>query len=141
MQRRFWALVLGLSVLSVLSVFLGLNALNQTRGAEPANKKKVLRHVVLYKFKDGVTPAQLQEVISAFSGLPKQIEGIVGFEHGPNVSTEGKSDGLTYGFFVTFQNEKALAAYLLHPAHQAYVNVVRDRREKVVVFDYWADVP
>ena len=100
---------------------------------------KVLRHIVLYKFKDDVTPAQLKEVIDAFAALPKKVDTIIGFEHGTNVSKEGKSEGFTHVFVVTFKNEADLAAYLVHPAHEAYVKVVRDRREKVVVFDYWAE--
>ena len=99
---------------------------------------KVLRHLVLYKFKPQTTPAQVQEVIDAFSGLPRKIEAIAAFEHGPNVSPEGKSDGLTYCFTVTFRDEKGRDAYLVHPAHQEYVKVVQDKRERVVVFDYWA---
>ena len=101
--------------------------------------KQVLRHIVLYKFKDDATPAQVQEVVDAFAALPKKIDGIVAFEQGTNVSPEGKSEGLTHVFVVSFADEKARDAYLTHPAHQAYVNVVKDRREKVVVFDYWAD--
>jgi hypothetical protein len=98
---------------------------------------RVLRHLVLYKFKDQTTPAQVQQVIDAFSALPKKIDAIAGLEHGPNVSPEGKSDGLTYCFMVTFRDEKGRDAYLIHPAHLEYVKVVQDRRERVVVFDYW----
>ena len=98
---------------------------------------KVLCHIVMYKFKDDVTPAQLKEVIDAFAALPKKVDTIIGFEHGTNVSKEGKSEGFTHVFVVTFKNEADLAAYLVHPAHEAYVKVVRDLREKVVVFDYW----
>jgi hypothetical protein len=101
--------------------------------------EKVLRHIVMYKFKDDATPAQVQEVIDAFAELPKKVQTIISFEHGTNVSKEGKSDGLTHVFVVTFKNDADLAAYLVHPAHDAYVKVVRDRREKVVVFDYWAE--
>src|SRR5262245_28871896 len=100
---------------------------------------KVLRHIVMYKFRDEVTPVQIQEVIDAFAALPKKVPSIVNFEHGTNVSKEGKSEGFTHVFVVTFKNEADLAAYLVHPAHEAYVEVVRDRREKVVVLDYWAD--
>jgi hypothetical protein len=100
--------------------------------------EKVLRHVVLYKFKPEVTKAQVQEVVDAFSGLPKKVEAIIGFEHGENISTEGKSDGLTYAFVVTFADESGRDRYLKDPAHDAYVQVVKDKREKVVVFDYWA---
>jgi hypothetical protein len=103
--------------------------------AEPSGK--LLRHIVLYKFKDDLPPAQLQEVIAAFAALPKKIDTIAGFEHGTNVSPEGKSEGFTHVFVVTFRNEKDRDAYLQHPAHLDYVKVVKDRREKVIVLDYW----
>jgi hypothetical protein len=131
--------VFALCFLSMLGFLTMLSGHHESEAAEPAASGKVLRHVVMYKFKEGVTPAQLQEVIDAFAGLPKKIDTIVAFEHGPNVSKEGKSEGFTHVFVVTFRNEKGLADYLVHPAHEAYVKVVRDRREKVVVFDYWAD--
>ena len=101
--------------------------------------EKVLRHVVMYKFKDDLPAAKLQEVIDAFAGLPKKVNTIIGFEHGTNVSKEGKSEGFTHMFVVTFKNEADVAAYIAHPAHEAYVNVVKGRREKVIVFDYWAE--
>ena len=101
--------------------------------------EKVLRHVVMYKFKDNLPQGQLQEVIDAFAGLPKKVDTIIGFEHGTNVSPEGKSEGFTHVFVVTFKNEADRDAYLVHPAHDAYVKVVQGRRDKVIVFDYWAD--
>src|SRR5438034_11696177 len=79
--------------------------------ATAADKEKVLRHVVLYKFKDDITPAQLKEVIDAFGALPKKVDTIIGFEHGTNVSKEGKSEGFTHAFVVTFKNEADAAAY------------------------------
>lgn len=100
--------------------------------------RKLLRHIVLYKFKDQVTPAQVDEVVSTFAALKGKIDTIIGFEHGTNVSEEGKSEGFTHCFVVTFRSQADLKTYLQHPAHLDYVKVVRDRREKVVVFDYWA---
>lgn len=111
--------------------------INQTTRAVDVPPTKVLRHVVLYKFKDTISPAQLQEVVDAFSGLPKQVDTIIGFERGVNVSQEQKSEGFTHAFVVTFRDQAGLDTYLKHPAHDAYVKVVRDRREKVIVFDYW----
>jgi hypothetical protein len=99
---------------------------------------KVLRHVVLYKFKESATPQQVKEVVDTFASLPGKIDTIVGFEHGTNVSVENKSEGFTHCFVVTFRDEKGRDAYLKHAAHEHYVTVVRDRREKVLVFDYWA---
>jgi heme-degrading monooxygenase HmoA len=108
-----------------------------TARAEPLESGQVLKHMVMYKFNDDCTPEQIQEVIDAFSALPKKIDAIIGFERGTNVSREGKSEGLTHCFVVTFRDEAGLEAYLKHPAHDNYVKVVRDKREKVVVFDYW----
>jgi hypothetical protein len=107
--------------------------------ASASAAEKVLRHIVLYKFKDGITPAQIQEVVDAFGALPKKVGTIIGYEAGTNVSTEGKSEGFTHAFVVTFKNETDLAAYLVHPAHDAYVKVVTGKREKVIVFDYWTE--
>jgi heme-degrading monooxygenase HmoA len=104
-----------------------------------AEEGKVLRHIVMYKFKPETTPAQILEVIDAFAGLPKKVDTIIGYEAGANVSKEGKSEGFTHVFVVTFKSEADLAAYLVHPAHEAYVKVVKDKREKVVVFDYWTE--
>ena len=128
-----WAMTCGL----LAAVLSGMPVTQAAEPAPPAAEKKVLRHVVLYKFKDSLTPGQIQEVIDAFSALPKKIDTIIGFERGTNVSPEGKSEGLTHAFVVTFRDEAGRDAYLTHPAHLEYVNVVKDRREKVVVFDYW----
>ena len=132
-----FGLLLSVIVLSA-AVFQMATSQEPAKTTSPA-ASKVLRHVVMYKFKDEITKPQIQEVIDTFAGLPKKIDGIVAFEHGSNVSTEGKSEGLTYCFVVTFKDEAARDAYLKHPAHDEYVKVVKDRREKVVVFDYWVD--
>ncbi len=128
MNRVAWGMLLLAFAFAVTAVAADLRA---------EKPERVLRHIVLYQFKEGVSKAQVQEVIDAFAALPKKIDTIVDFEHGPNVSPEGKSEGLTYAFVVSFASEQDRDAYLTHPAHQEYVKVVRDRRQKVVVFDYW----
>lgn len=102
---------------------------------EPA---RVLRHVVLFAFKPETTPDQIAAVEAAFAALPAQIPEIVAFEWGGDVSVEGKAQGFTHCFFVTFQDEAGRDAYLPHPAHQALVQLVSQKLEKILVFDYWA---
>ena len=102
-------------------------------------RPQVLKHIVLYKFKDNQSPAQIQEVVDAFAALPGKIDTVAGLQYGTNVSEENKSEGLTHCFLVTFRDAAGRDAYIKHPAHQEYVNLVKDRREKVVVFDFWAD--
>lgn len=126
-----------LSLVIVTCLLMGSALVLARSNAVAAVPEKVIRHVVMYQFKDSCTPAEIEEVVSTFAKLPSQIDTIKDFEHGTNVSKEGKSEGFTHVFVVTFADEKGRDAYLVHPAHEAYVNVVRDRREKVVVFDYW----
>lgn len=101
-------------------------------------KKKLLRHVVLFKFKEDVSEEQVKEVVDAFSALPDKIDTIVDYEHGTDVSVENKSAGFTHGFVVSFEDEKGRDAYLPHAAHQEFVKLVGPRLEDVLVFDYYA---
>jgi lysophospholipase L1-like esterase len=103
-----------------------------------AESSGLLRHIVLFKFKDDVTKEQVQEVVDAFSALPKKIDVIVDFECGTDVSVEGKAEGFTHGFVVTFKDEAGRAIYLPHPAHQEFVKLVGPRVDKVLVFDFKA---
>jgi len=105
----------------------------RTSADKPAG---LLRHIVLFKFKDDVTKEQVQEVVDAFSALPKKIDTIVDFECGTDMSVEGKAAGFTHGFVVTFKDEAGRAVYLPHPAHQEFVKLVGPRVDKVLVFDF-----
>lgn len=120
------------------ALLFGFGLATVRSSAADAKGDRVLRHVVMYQFKSDQTPERVQEVVDTFSALPSQIDVILDFECGTNVSQEGKSEGYTHVFVVTFADEAALAEYLKHPAHLKYVDVVKGRREKVVVFDYWA---
>nr|WP_250776274.1 Dabb family protein [Dyadobacter sp. MSC1_007] len=99
--------------------------------------KKMLRHVVLFKFKDSATPAQVKEVEDAFRKLPSKIKEVKGFEWGTNNSPEGLAQGFTHVFFVTFESEAAREVYLPHPEHKAFVKVLEPHLDKVLVVDYW----
>jgi hypothetical protein len=118
---------------------LAMNVVNQksTLAQPTAASKKVLRHVVLFKFKANTSKDQIAAIEAAFRGLPDKIDAIRDFEWGTDVSPEGKSKGFTHCFFVTFADEKGRDAYLPHPAHQEFVQIVRAHVEDVCVVDYW----
>lgn len=99
---------------------------------------KSLRHVVLFKFKDTSTPADVKKVERAFAGLQKKISLIRDFEWGTNNSPENLNQGLTHCFLATFSSEKDRDAYLVHPEHQAFVEILKPHLDKVTVIDYWA---
>ena len=106
--------------------------------AQAADDSKVFRHVVLFKFKDGTTDEQVQEVVDAFRALKDKIDVIQDFEYGTDLSVENRSQGFTHCFFVTFADEKGRDTYLPHPAHKAFGALVGPRLDKVLVVDYWA---
>lgn len=105
--------------------------------AAETDDKKVFRHVVLFKFKDGTSKAQINEVVDAFRELKNKIDVIQDFEYGTDVSTENRAQGFTHCFFVTFADDKGRDAYLPHPAHKEFGALVGPRLDKVLVVDYW----
>jgi hypothetical protein len=99
--------------------------------------EKLLRHVVLFKFKDESSPEDIKNVEDAFRGLATKIEAIYDFEWGTNNSPEGLDEGFTHCFLVTFKDEAGRAEYLPHPDHNAFVDILRPHLDKVLVVDYW----
>ena len=55
-----------------------------------------------------------------------------------NNSPESHDDGFTHCFMVTFDSEEGRAAYLPHPEHLAFVEVLKPVLDKVRVIDFWA---
>ena len=100
--------------------------------------RQVLRHVVLFAFKETATPTVLQAIEQAFAALPPQIAEIKGYEGGTDVSVEHLADGYTHCFLVTFASLPDRDAYLVHPAHQAFVAWLQPHLAKALVIDYWA---
>ena len=113
---------------------------NTISGIFAMEKDSVLRHVVLFKFKEGTTEGQLKAITDAFSALPGKIKEIKDYEWGLNNSPEGLNKGLTHCFFVTFRSEADRAVYLPHPEHKAFVALASPFIADVVVVDYWTPV-
>jgi len=103
-------------------------------------REPLLRHVVLFKFKDGTSQADQEKVERAFAALPGKIKEIADFEWGTNNSPEHLNNGFTHCFFVSFWSEKDREVYLPHPAHLAFVEVLKPHLDKVLVIDYWTKV-
>lgn len=111
---------------------------NTPNNNETEELSQQLRHVVLFKFKDSATEADIKEVEDAFLALPSKIETIKDFEWGLNNSPEGLNKGFTHCFILTFDSEEGRATYLPHPAHQEFGEVLSPHLEDVMVLDYWA---
>lgn len=101
-------------------------------------EQQMLRHVVLFKFKDDASTDDVKKVEDAFRALPSKIREVKALEWGTNNSPENLSQGFTHCFFVSFKSEADRAAYLPHPAHKAFVDILTPHLDKVLVIDYWA---
>jgi hypothetical protein len=120
-----------------LLILTGLLSLTSLQ-AQQKKEIKLLRHVVLFKFKDNASAADVKKVEDAFAQLPSKIKEIADFEWGLNNSPENINQGFTHCFFVSFKSENDRAVYLPHPAHKAFVDVLKPHLDKVLVIDYWA---
>ncbi len=125
------------SVLITFALFFSMSLLATAQTSK--QPVKMLRHAVLFKFKDTSTPADVKNVEDAFRALPSKIKEIADFEWGTNNSPENINQGFTHLFFVTFKSEQDRAVYLPHPAHKAFVEVLKPHLDKVLVLDYWAE--
>jgi hypothetical protein len=106
---------------------------------EAPMKKRQLRHVVLFKFKESATAEDIAKIEKAFSALQDKIPQIKSYEWGTNNSPEGLDKGFTHCFFLTFNSEEDRAIYLPHPDHKAFGGLLGPYLEDVLVLDYWTE--
>jgi len=125
-------------IVALLSGALTQQAMSQTNTKTATNKSSaaMLRHVVIFKFKDTSTPQQIKAVEDAFSALPGKINTIIGYEWGTNVSPENLAQGFTHCFLVTFKDVAGRDFYLPHPAHKEFGKVLGPYLDKVLVIDF-----
>jgi hypothetical protein len=97
----------------------------------------LLRHVVLFKFKEDTPAEKIEEIEKAFAALQQKIPQIHGYEWGLNNSPENLNKGFTHCFLLSFKSEEDRAVYLPHPDHKAFGSLLGPSLEDVLVVDYW----
>jgi len=102
-----------LGLMVACSVLLG--ATMSARQAQP-----VVRHVVVFKYKATATDAQIAEVTAGFRAMKDKIPGILSFEQGKNHSPEKLDQGFNHVYLVTFSSVAARDAFLPHPEHKKF---------------------
>jgi hypothetical protein len=97
-----------------------------------------VKHVVVFKFKSKTTPAQIEEVTTTFRNLKDKIPGILSFENGVNNSPENLNKGFTHVYLLTFKDAASRDAYLPHPEHKKFGDLLTkfDAVEDVFVVDF-----
>ncbi|HUZ78204.1 MAG TPA: Dabb family protein [Chloroflexota bacterium] len=93
----------------------------------------MIRHIVLFKTKEGHDPAVLKTLVDGFNALPQSIPYVKNFSIGPDISKRGT---FNMALSCDFETEAELREYGGHPAHRKLVTeylpqVAEDRREVV----------
>ncbi|MEC0227379.1 Dabb family protein [Paenibacillus alba] len=84
----------------------------------------MIDHIVLVKFGETTTDAQMQEVVDRFKALKAHLTGIVDIQAGINFSEKNK--GYQVVLSVRFEDKAALEAYGPNPEHQAVAAYIRE---------------
>ena len=99
----------------------------------------MVKHIILWKLKSELTPAQKQEAAKAIKegleGLQGQVPGLVDI----HVQTDGRLESSNADIMLdsTLESEAALQGYAVHPAHVAVANeVVRPNTELRTCLDF-----
>ena len=138
MKPFYKATVLFLVFLSLTLVSFNWKDFKPIQTETTMQQDSVLRHVVMFKFKEGSSKEDIGKVQKAFSALPSKIPQIQSYEWGTNNSPEGLDKGFTHIFFLTFNSEEDRAVYLPHPDHKAFGDILKPYLDDVMVMDYWS---
>jgi hypothetical protein len=125
---------LQLTALALSMVFVAMAFVPRVAEAQ----QEPVRHVVVFRYKDGATAEQIQRVTDEFRSLKDRIPGILAFEHGVNDSPEGHDQGFTHVYLITFESAGARDTYLPHPEHEKFGVFLRELGilDGVFVVDY-----
>ena len=79
----------------------------------------MIQHVVVFRWRQGVTESDVAAVSAALAGLPSVIPEIRAYAYGPDLGlVEGNGD---YAVTALFDSAADLLAYRNHPAHQTFL--------------------
>jgi hypothetical protein len=81
----------------------------------------MIRHLVAFSFRDGVSDADRQALLDELASLPRQFPVMHRFALGANISR--RDDTFAHAFSVEFEKEEDLVAYLNSQEHEDFVRL------------------
>lgn len=94
----------------------------------------MITHVVLFKFKQETTEAEIQQLAEGLGDLPQQIEEIREFRFGADIIHSERS--YDFALVSSFEDLDAMQRYQIHPEHQKVLAHVRAITSGVVAVDF-----
>jgi hypothetical protein len=95
---------------------------------------KMLKHVVFFKFKDGVGEKEILGLEKGFAELPPVIPEVLSYEFGRDVVRSERSYDLA--LVSSFKDLQSMQRYQKHPAHQIVSKKVNELCESVLAVDF-----
>ena len=95
-----------------------------------------VKHIALFKFKEGTAQEQIDQAFDQLLELSESIDGIEDYVGGMNNSPEGLNQGYTHGFVMTFTHAAARDGYVKHSDHDRVKTAIMPNIESLVVFDF-----
>jgi hypothetical protein len=93
----------------------------------------MLKHIVLAKFKPGVTPSDITQLKKSLASLPGIIPEIKGYDFGEDARPVRSFD---FALVSTFEDTGALKRYIAQPDHAAVGKFIRSLCERLQIVDF-----
>jgi hypothetical protein len=97
----------------------------------------MLKHVVLMKFKQSATEAEIEDLERSLGKLPPVIAEILGYEFGRDVLHSERS--YDFALVSSFADLESLQLYQRHPDHQVVLKKITTICESILAVDFIAD--
>ncbi|MEE9614015.1 MAG: Dabb family protein [Thermodesulfobacteriota bacterium] len=94
----------------------------------------MIRHIVLFKMKEGTRAEEREELIEALKGLKAKVPVVKELEVGVDVGGSPRSYDLALSS--TFESMEDVGVYSAHPDHIEVVGRINELCEPVVKVDY-----
>ena len=94
----------------------------------------MIKHVVMFKFKEGLDQAVIDVICEDLAALPDTIDTLREFLFGLDVVRSPRS--FDFAIVASFDDVEGLGVYHVHPAHQAVALKLREACTAVNAVDF-----
>lgn len=94
----------------------------------------MIRHTVLFRFKDGFPPGERQAWIDGLNRMDGRIPGLLRLTHGPDVLGQARS--FDYAIVADFAAAADIEVYNMHPLHEPLKQYSFPNSEQIISVDF-----
>lgn len=115
-------------------LFTGMSISVNAQNLKKAGKEKTV-HIVLFKFKEGTTVEQIQNLKSEILKQKGTVSGLLEISFGEDFT--GRAKGFTHAEVAVFKDRKSLEDFNISAYHQQLIaTYIKPVLEDIIVLDY-----